>query len=178
MSHDSAPDENGVEEKWREDFPIEWVADSYVTRRDFTRFLVLTSGATFLGNGYFVGRARLQPGAEDAPRVRIAGRDEVPVGGVRLFRYPTEEDPAMLIRLDTDTYVAFRQRCTHLSCPVHFNAREERLDCPCHNGAFDARTGQVLYGPPPRPLPRIALHIDDDTIWASGLHPQDAGRAG
>jgi Rieske Fe-S protein len=94
------------------------------------------------------------------------------VGDVRLFRYPTEADPAMLIRLDAETFVAYRQRCTHLSCPVNFNADAVRLDCPCHNGSFDAATGRVLWGPPPRPLPKIALRVENGHVYATGLVPQ------
>lgn len=161
------------EEKWRDDFPVEWAADNYVTRRDFTRFLILTSGATCLGNGYFVLKNALLPRAETAPAQRVASVDEVPVGGVKLFRYPTDADPALLIRLDTQRFVAFRQRCTHLSCPVHFNAAKRQIDCPCHNGVFDAATGRVLAGPPPRPLPRIALTIEDGQIIAAGLVAQN-----
>lgn len=168
----------GPEEKWREDFPVEWAADNYVTRRDFTRFLILTSGATFLGNGYFVAHNALTPRAESGPKVRIAERGELKVGDVKLFRYPTDADPALLIRLGEESFVAFRQRCTHLSCPVHFNAATVQLDCPCHNGTFDARTGQVLGGPPPRPLPRIALSLEGETIYASGLVAQGEGAPG
>jgi Rieske Fe-S protein len=165
-------------EKWREDFPSEWAADNYVTRREFTKFLVLTSGATFLGNGYFVLRnavaaARPQPSGP----VPIAAADEMKAGDVKLFRYPTEADPAMLIRLHDGTFVAYRQRCTHLSCPVNFNSDESRLDCPCHNGSFDAATGRVLGGPPPRPLPRIALRVEAGHVYADGLMPQGGGAA-
>ena len=165
--------EAAPEEKWREDFPVEWAADNYVTRRDFTRFLILTSGATFLGNGYFVAKNALTPRAESGPTVKIATTTELPIGGVKLFRYPTEADPAMLIRLAEERFVAFRQRCTHLSCPVHFNAEKTQLDCPCHNGTFDARTGRVLGGPPPRPLPRIALKLENGEIFAAGLASSD-----
>jgi len=160
-------------EKWREDFPTEWAADNYVTRREFTKFLVLTSGATVLGNGYFVLKNALAASRPQPARpLQVAVAGEMKVGDVKLFRYPTEEDPAMLIRLAEDRYVAYRQRCTHLSCPVHFNAAETRLDCPCHNGAFDAATGRVLAGPPPRPLPKIAVMVADGHVYATGLVPQ------
>src|SRR5262245_34361145 len=73
-------------EKWREDFPVEWVADNYITRREFTKFLVLTSGATVLGNGYFVLReavaARQAAQAEISP-VRLAAVDEMNIGEVK-----------------------------------------------------------------------------------------------
>lgn len=151
--------------KWRTDFPIAWGADQYVTRREFTKFLVLTSGATLIGNGYFVLRHRQEEAQPTAP-VEIAHVGELQPGQVKLFRYPTPNDPAMLIRLANGEYVAYKQRCTHLSCPVHYAAQRNRLECPCHNGAFDAVTGAVLEGPPPRPLPRIALRVTENAIYA------------
>lgn len=159
---------DNAEPKWRTDFPITWGADNYVTRREFTKFLVLTSGATLAGNGYFVLRRKQEQAQPAAPLV-IARIDELQPGQVKLFRYPTANDPALLIRLASGDYVAYLQRCTHLSCPVHFAAGSNRLECPCHNGAFDAATGNVLEGPPPRPLPRIALRVTAETISAEGV---------
>ena len=153
--------------KWRRDFPISWGADNYVTRREFTKFLVLVSGATAVGNGYFVFQKQRRQAA--APLREIARVDELQPGQVKLFRYPTEDDTALLIRLSTGEYAAYKQRCTHLSCPVHFAAQRNRLECPCHNGAFDAATGAVLEGPPPRPLPRILLRITEGRIFAEGV---------
>jgi len=154
--------------RWRKDFPITWGADNYTTRREFTKFLIMISGATFVGNGYFVLQ-KFQQRNETFTAQEVAALDEIPVGGVKLFRYPTENDPALLIRLKEDEFVAYKQRCTHLSCPVHFAAARGRLECPCHNGAFDAATGAVLEGPPPRPLPKITLRIADGKIYAEGV---------
>jgi Rieske Fe-S protein len=157
------------EQKWREDFPIQWGADNYVTRREFTKFLVLVSGATAVGNGYFV--LKRIPSKQEQPAVEIASVAEIPVGGVKLFRYPTADDPALLIRLADTEFVAYWQKCTHLSCPVHFSKQTGRIECPCHNGAFDAKTGKVLAGPPPRPLPAIRLRVSDGKIFAEGVSP-------
>lgn len=157
-----------TQEKWREDFPIEWGADNYVTRREFTKFLVLVSGATCAGNAYFVAQ-KFQAQQQTYPKMEVARSDELKNGQVKLFRYPTEDDPALLIRLTEGEYVAFKQRCTHLSCPVHYAAEENHLICPCHHGVFDAATGRVLAGPPPRPLPRITLRIEDGKIFAEGV---------
>ena len=35
--------------QWRNDFPIDWPQDEFVARRDFTKFLVLTSFAFVAG---------------------------------------------------------------------------------------------------------------------------------
>ena len=153
--------------KWRKDFPIQQAGSSYVTRREFTKFLVLTSGATFVGNGYFlINRSQKQNSI--SPPQQIALSDELAENGVKQFFYPTDNDPAILIRLK-NSYVAYQQRCTHLSCPVHFSVLSGRIECPCHNGAFEAMTGKVLEGPPPRPLPRIKLHIENGKIFAEGV---------
>ncbi len=154
--------------KWRKDFPIEWGADNYVTRREFTKFLVLTSGATAIGNSYFVVQRYREEHQKFASQ-QICRVDEIKPGEAKLFRYPTENDPALLIRLSTGELVAYKQRCTHLSCPVQYRAGSDRMECPCHNGAFDAHTGTVLEGPPPRPLPRITLVVENDTIFARGV---------
>ena len=160
-------------DKWREDFPTDWAADNYVTRREFTKFLVTASGALCVGNG-FVAVQKFRHDKETFPTVAVAGVNEVPVGGVKLFRYPTEDVPAMLLRRSETEWVAYLQRCTHLSCPVQYDHAAGRLECPCHNGAFDAATGRVLSGPPPRPLARIALRVEGDSLVAHGLETEGA----
>lgn len=51
--------------------------------------------------------------------------------------------------------------CTHLGCQVRWDLESTRFRCPCHGGAFDAQ-GQVVEGPPPRPLDRVEIRLDDD----------------
>jgi Rieske Fe-S protein len=130
----------------------------------------------FLGNGYFVLK-KFQNNEATHPSVAVANVNDVAVGDVKLFRYPTENDPAMLISLADDQYVAYMQRSTHLTCPVKFSQQSGRLECPCHNGAFDVATGRVLEGPPPRPLPRIKLRIADGQIFAEGIDNSEGERA-
>lgn len=154
--------------KWRKDFPVDWAADNYVSRRELTKFLVLASGAMCLGNGYVAYEEHAKRN-ENYPTLPVAKVGELPVGGVKQFRYPTEDSPAILIRLSDDEYVAYTQKCTHLSCPVQYNHEGGRIECPCHNGAFDAKQGSVLGGPPPRALPKIALRIEGDSILAHRL---------
>jgi cytochrome b6-f complex iron-sulfur subunit len=60
--------------------------------------------------------------------------------------------------------------CTHLTCPVQKKDVEKGapgddapLRCPCHGGVF-SRTGEVLDGPPPRPLRRLAIELPADGV--------------
>ncbi len=154
---------------WREEFSVDAPEDAYVLRRQFTKFLVLTSLGMASGNGWIWLRSL---GAEDRPaypELVVARTSELADGAVKMFSYPTPQDPCILIRRTNGVLAAFSQKCTHLSCAVYYAAPRDRLECPCHEGYFAADTGRVLQGPPPRPLPRIRLDVRGEDIVAVGV---------
>lgn len=165
------PDGRPMEDqpRWRRDFPIDVAEDHYVARRDFAKFLGLTSLAFFVGQVFIALRpSRRELGAETG-RKRIAAIGDVPVGGATRFEYPGPGDFCILLRLSANEYAAYDQRCTHLSCAVQPAVETGEILCPCHHGVFDAKTGDPVAGPPRRPLPRVKLAIEDGVIWATGL---------
>jgi rieske iron-sulfur protein len=122
----------------------------------------------------------------------IASAD-VPAGGVPLFAWPMEPssktvrdgsrlNQIVLVRLETDALddttrgrsadgiVAYSANCTHALCPVTgWKAERQLLWCPCHNSEFDPRnSGDVVFGPAPRPLPALPLKIADGALTAAG----------
>ena len=147
------------------DFPFQRAADAFVTRREYLKLLALTSLGLFLGN-LGVAAAALFRRQRSDPRIRVASVHDVEESRSLNFGYPTEDDPAILIHLPGDRFVAYNQKCTHLACAVYFDRQTNRLHCPCHDGYFDAETGLVIAGPPPRPLPRIELSIENGDIYA------------
>lgn len=152
--------------KWREDFPFTSEGEDDVTRREFVRYLVLASGAFAVGGVGVAAWASLRRVNEGEPQ-RIVSLADVAVGGAYLFRYPTQDDPAILLRLGDDDVVAFSQKCTHLGCVVYWAERRDELVCPCHEGVFDPRDGAVVAGPPQRPLARIDVEVrPDGDVWA------------
>lgn len=154
---------------WRRDFPIDTVQDNEVARRDFTSLLVLTSLAFVVGQFWIVVRNQFR-GQADRPSTRAIARvDEIPIGGTKLFHYPGEHDPCMLLRPDGETFLAYDQKCTHLSCAVVPEWEQGRLHCPCHHGYFDLHSGRAIAGPPRRPLTRITLEIRGGVIHATGI---------
>lgn len=154
--------------RWRQDFPVEWSEDHYVARREFARFLVLGSLGLLVGNVWVWGKSLV--GRSPAPaQLAIAGVNELPVGGVKLFRFPTAADPAILIRLDDQCFVAYSQKCTHLSCAVYYDHDEGSIRCPCHHGFFAPADGHPTAGPPTRPLPHIDLLVAQGRIYAVGV---------
>lgn len=167
----SAPDGRPLEEQpvWRREYPVDWPESEYVSRREFTRLLLLTSLAFVVGQAYIVALTILRKNRGPLPTSEIAALSAVPVGTTTLFHYPTQNDPCVLVRLADNEFVAYSQKCTHLSCPVIPNPAAGRIRCPCHEGIYDLRTGDVLAGPPERPLPRITLQLRDGRIYATGV---------
>jgi nitrite reductase/ring-hydroxylating ferredoxin subunit len=151
------------------DFPYDREEEAQVTRREFCNFLGLTSAALFVGAAGFAGKAAID--ARQTPiflPYKIEGAEGLVPGSSLNFHYPSNESAILVRTLDGDLH-AFGQKCTHLACPVYFERAHQRLECPCHDGAFDARTGNVLYGPPPRPLDPIKLEVRaNGEIWAIG----------
>ena len=151
------------------DFPVDRDQEAQVTRREFCNFLFLTSSAFMLSTAAFAGKSVYDArSATTLYPARIVGSMELEPGNALNFAYPGKEDSAILIRSAEGTYHAFGQKCTHLSCPVHYSKKNDRLECPCHEGGFDARTGNVLYGPPPRPLDMIELEVHNGEVFATG----------
>jgi Rieske Fe-S protein len=154
---------------WRHDFPIDWPQDHYVARRDFTKFMVLTSlafavGQFWIGVQNAIRRRRGKPSI-----VRIASLSAVPVGGTLAFTYPGPHDDCLLFRAADDVLLAYSQKCTHLSCAVVPRPQENRMYCPCHEGYFELSSGRPIAGPPRRPLPRITLKVRGEDVYATGV---------
>ncbi len=155
--------------QWRNDFPIDWPQDEFVARRDFTKFLVLTSLAFVVGQWWIALENLLRQRRGIPPITRIAKLSEIPVGQSLVFTYPEPHEPCILVRTGEQRFVAFSQKCTHLSCAVRPEPDKGRFFCPCHDGSFDINSGVQIGGPPRRPLPRIKLEIRGDSLYATGV---------
>ena len=152
--------------KWRQDFPLTVEGEEEVTRREFARYLVLASAGFAAGSVGIAAWTSLRT-VNVGTATPIVAASAIAEGASYLFRYPTDLDPAILVRLSGGELRAFSQQCTHLGCVVYWQAERGQLFCPCHDGAFDAHTGAVTAGPPQRPLGRIAVEVrSDGMIWA------------
>jgi nitrite reductase/ring-hydroxylating ferredoxin subunit len=167
---DGRPDSE--QPRWRQDFPIDWPQDDYVTRRDFTRFMILVSLAFTVGQFWILVQNYFRRRRGELPIQEIVSLEEIPVGGSLVFAYPEAHDSRLLIRLGEGTFVAYGQQCTHLACPVIPLLEEGHLHCPCHEGVFDLVTGQPLAGPPRRQLPRVRLEVRNDRVYATGVEEE------
>lgn len=151
---------------WRQDFPLTSAGEEEVARREFVRYLVLASGGFAAGNVGVALWSSLRSINRGEPRA-IVDLADVPEDSAHLFHYPTDADPAILVHLPGGELRAFSQKCTHLGCVVYFEPGSHELECPCHEGFFDAESGEVLAGPPQRPLGRIDVEVRDGVVWAT-----------
>ncbi len=84
---------------------------------------------------------------EKTEKLLIAGKvDDFQVEGMTIFR----REKVFINRKD-EGFLAMSAICTHLRCIVRWNEAKKVFDCPCHGAHFNA-VGEVLAGPPPRPL--------------------------
>ena len=94
----------------------------------------------------------------------VCKKSEIPVGGTRSFVINGDSTPYLMIHLEDGSFHAYEQKCTHLSCAVFYAKGTGKIECPCHKGFFDAATGEVLAGPPPRALPKLVVVSRGDDL--------------
>ena len=137
------------------------------SRRDFIKAATAVVGGVIglvLGIpvvGYLIDPA-LRSGAKEG-WMQIGKLEDIPVGIPSPFSFTSvqvngwertstnhggfvlrkSEDPQDLLILNS--------RCTHLSCTVNWKPEADAYLCPCHDAKF-SKEGEVLDGPPPRPL--------------------------
>lgn len=76
----------------------------------------------------------------------------------------TTEDTASWVRRVSKTeFEAFAINCTHLGCPVRWEADAELFLCPCHGGVYN-KDGSHAAGPPPRGLPKYPIRLHDNNV--------------
>src|SRR5690348_2863156 len=87
---------------WSDEFSVFTADERYVNRRQFTKFLTLTSFGMLAGNIWILIRSLVYRAPRYAAQT-IAAPDEIPVGGVKTFTYPTPDDPCILVRTARDS---------------------------------------------------------------------------
>lgn len=136
-------------------------------RRSFVRWL--------LGGGFAASIISfLYPAVRftQAPAVPEASVNEVSAGKLqdlkpnsgKMVKFGSR--PALLVRVSETEWRAFSGICTHLNCNVQYQESRHQIWCACHNGFYDLN-GNVVSGPPPRPLEEFAVRIRGDEIVIS-----------
>jgi menaquinol-cytochrome c reductase iron-sulfur subunit len=64
---------------------------------------------------------------------------------------------------DPNSFIAVSNRCAHAGCPTRFVEAAGNFICPCHGGVYGFR-GEVIGGPPVRPLDRFQTRVRDGQV--------------
>lgn len=128
---------------------------------------VVTAGVGIPAVRYLIGPSlRSQSGSESAA---IGSAASVPLGTPTLRKatversagwVTSEQEVGVFVKTsDGREFVGLSNICTHLGCRVRWVDDRRRFYCPCHAGVFD-EDGNVVSGPPPRPLDRYPITVD------------------
>lgn len=85
----------------------------------------------------------------------------LPVGDARFVHHGN--DPVFVVRVSEAQVMAVSAICTHMRCVLKWDKETSTFQCPCHDGSFD-RKGNVLSGPPKKPLPQFPAEVRADEI--------------
>lgn len=135
-------------------------------RRRFLRFLLGFSVVSTIGMiaapivGFLIPPKA--SGSSTGGKVLAGTTADLPAGTGKVVAVGSK--PVIVTNTDTGV-TAFSAVCTHLGCIVGFDSTVRQIVCPCHDGHFNPANGAVVSGPPPRPLPAVAVSVEKDQIF-------------
>jgi menaquinol-cytochrome c reductase iron-sulfur subunit len=136
---------------------------------------LISAGMGIPAVAYIIGPALRQ--SENQDWIRLGSANKVELGTPTLFKAKVERQTGWIVSEtelsiyvltdDGRNFVAMSNICTHLGCRVRWIAEQQQFFCPCHNAVFD-KDGQVVDGPPPRPLDRYEVRVEEDQLQVLG----------
>ncbi len=131
-------------------------------RRSFLKLLASLLGLTALAAFLYPLFRFLLPveAAFQVKKVEIK-KSVVPPGGS--YDLMVGSIPAIVVNTSNKGFLAFSRVCTHMGCLVKYYPDRQEFICPCHAGTFDL-DGNVISGPPPKPLPRFAVRVEGNNL--------------
>lgn len=92
----------------------------------------------------------------DAPKGALAATADIPVGGGGIA------DGVVITQPTAGTYEGFKATCTHAGCSLS-GVKNGLIECPCHGSRFNL-DGTVEKGPADKPLNKVAVRVEGDSI--------------
>ena len=139
-----------------------------ISRRRFLTYAWIVAAAVVVGELIggtlaFLWPRRKGPKAET---VFIAGKvSDFKVSQITPFR----KERTFILRTERG-FLAISAVCTHLHCIVNWNEVLKKFECPCHGAKFN-QNGEVLEGPPPRPLDLYKLQVVAGNVVVDTVSP-------
>jgi menaquinol-cytochrome c reductase iron-sulfur subunit len=153
----------------------------HITRREFMGITTWAIGGVIsLGLGipaivYIIGPAQKQD--ENQGWILLGPVSKVELDTPTLFKTTIKQQTGWILNEQEISvyvltengrdFIAMSNICTHLGCRVRWITEKGQFFCPCHNAVFD-KNGEIVSGPPPRPLNRFEVKVEDDQIYVLG----------
>ncbi len=98
--------------------------------------------------------------------LRTGTPTEVGLRVTRVDGYSTmdERQVLYLVKKPDGSVLAMSPTCTHLGCRVSWDPKDKLFKCPCHGGVYNT-AGQVVSGPPPKPLTTLQSKVEGGAVW-------------
>ncbi|MCF7803062.1 MAG: ubiquinol-cytochrome c reductase iron-sulfur subunit [Candidatus Marinimicrobia bacterium] len=120
-------------------------------------------------------RYLLQPLYEkiQSQRIQLGDLRAIPEGEPTQVEYSVVQQAGYQVQEEQEFVYVLRQGknvnvfspiCTHMGCNVAWNREASEFQCPCHGGKFN-REGEVIAGPPPKPLRQFSTEIEEGSLW-------------
>jgi menaquinol-cytochrome c reductase iron-sulfur subunit len=155
--------------------------EDQISRRNFLAIATWAMGG-FIGLAmsipaiaYIIGPALKREETEDW--IRLGSTSKIELGTPTLFKVKiqrqtgwilNEEEISVYVLTDNGRdFIALSNICTHLGCRVRWITEQGQFFCPCHNAVFD-KDGEVVTGPPPRPLDQYEVMVEEDQLYVLG----------
>jgi cytochrome b6-f complex iron-sulfur subunit len=114
---------------------------------------------------YLASPEEMASNATAVTEVSLKDAQKLPAGSVLMFKFGTS--PAMLIHHLDGTWASLSAVCTHLGCTVQYEPQADRIHCACHGGVYNAYTGANVSGPPPKPLKKFKVAVNETAVEVS-----------
>ena len=134
------------------------------TRRDFLTLLGWGWLSAALGGWLLASLRFMFPNMlyEPNPVFKLGKPSEYPLdGGKSAVSDRWQAEKRVWIVSTPEGMYAFEARCTHLGCTPRWVKEADRFKCPCHGSNFNIE-GDVVAGPAPKPLYRLAVSLTQD----------------
>ncbi len=135
-----------------------------IARRSLLDYVMAAGGAVWALGMAGPAALYLWPARSAGPvesTLEVGAKEEIAVGESRMIR--SHGRPILVLRSSEDEFRAFSAICTHLGCIVDWDPARQVIACPCHAAVFSP-DGEVVSGPPPRPLPQYRVMLVGDKV--------------